>query len=144
MIIISIPIMEDLAETTAELISSALSEVYAFSQAMRQELAQARKRMPHVHHIVPANVFSSRNPEIQKHMREMHEMLAKAGINRFVDPMNLMLVSAGTHASLHTDAYIEHVYSYLMMTNGDPEKIYQALFLLRLEIAAQDKYAIGY
>ena len=107
-------------------------------------MAQARKRMPQVHHIVPQNVFSGRSKQTQAQIREMHQMLIDAEINRFIDPINLMLVSTGTHATLHTDAYIERVYSYLKTTDGSKEQIYRVLFLLRTEIAAQDSYAIGY
>ena len=74
----------------------------------------------------------------------MHHKLASAGINRFIDPMNLMLVSSGTHAKLHTDAYIAHVHSYIMNAGNNTFEIYYALFLLRVEIAAGDKYALDY
>lgn len=62
----------------------------------------------------------------------------------FVYWIYTFLVSTGTHATLHTDAYIERVYSYLKTTDGSKEQIYHVLFLLRAEIAAQDSYAIGY
>jgi len=58
--------------------------------------------------------------------------------------MNLMLVSAGTHASLHTDVYINHVYEYIMATDKTKEQIYYALYLLRIEIAANDTWAYWY
>ena len=74
----------------------------------------------------------------------MHKKLDDAGINRFIDPMNLMLVSSGAHASLHTDAYIAHVYSYIMSAGNSVMEIYGALFALRLEIAASDPFSIGY
>ena len=74
----------------------------------------------------------------------MHEKLASVGINRFVDPMNLMVVSAKTHATLHTDEYISHVYDYIMASGNSRMEVYGTLYALRLEIAAQDKHAHGY
>ena len=76
-------------------------------------------------------------------IQDMHRILEEAGINRYTDPVNLMLVSAGTHATLHTDAYIAHVYSYIKSANGK-EGIYAAMYYLRLEIAAWDTIAGGY
>ena len=75
---------------------------------------------------------------------EMHSILKDNGINRFVDPMNLVLVSAKTHATLHTDEYIAHVYSYISQARGSRAELYAALFFLRLEIAARDVWALGY
>lgn len=111
---------------------------------LRQELAETRNKMSNVHHIVPAGNFSSRNKETQRQIEVLHDKLKKAEINRFIDPMNLMLVSAGTHARLHTDEYIARVYRYIMATDGTREQIEGALFVLRIEIAASDIWAYGY
>lgn len=74
----------------------------------------------------------------------MHEKLANVGINRFVDPMNLIVVSAKTHATLHTDEYINHVHSYIMASGDSRMEVYGTLFYLRLEIAAWDIHAHGF
>ena len=119
-------------------------EVYKYSLLSKIQLDYDTKRSPHVHHIVPVGAFNRRSPTIRRYITEMHEILADAGINRWIDPNNLMLVSAGTHAALHTDGYIAHVYSYISAARGSREGIYLALFYLRLEIAAEDHYALGY
>lgn len=120
------------------------NEVYDYARAVKDELVEVSKKIPNVHHIVPVGVFSNRSSETQKRLEEMHGILAEADINRWIDPNNLTLVSAGTHASLHTDAYIEHVYSYIAPAAGNKEAIYAALFYLRIEIAAYDTFASGY
>ena len=119
-------------------------EVYDYQQILKQEQVLAKPRLPHVHHIVPVGKFSNRSIETQKQIQEMHDILKRNGIDRFFDPMNLVLVSAKTHASLHTDAYIAHVYSYIKQAEGSRAEIYEALFYLRLEIAAMDVFAVGY
>ena len=103
-----------------------------------------RKRTPHVHHIVPVSRFSNRSPVISAKMDEMHELLERADINVATDPMNLMVISAETHATLHTNVYITHVHSYIMSTDRTQQGIYGALFQLRLEIAAWDIVAVGF
>ena len=133
-----------LAQDIGDAIAAERSEVYDYSRTMRQELADQKEKMPQVHHIVPVGDFSTRSPQIGGMVNEMHEILEKENINRYIDPMNLMLVSSKTHASLHTDAYIAHVYSYIKQTEGSAESIYAMLFLLRIEIAAMDGTAVGY
>ena len=118
--------------------------MYQYQQVLKQEMLFAKSQVPHIHHIVPVGLFSSRSAETQAQIQEMHSILKKNGINRFFDPMNLVLVSSKTHASLHTDAYIAHVYSYIKQAEGSKEEIYAALFYLRIEIAAMDFYALGY
>ena len=119
-------------------------EVYKYSALAKVQALYDSKRSPHVHHIVPVGTFLCRNFTIQQHIKEMHSILADAGINRWIDPVNLVVVSAGTHATLHTNEYIEHVYSYIYAAKGSKEEIYLALYHLRLEIAAMDSYALGY
>jgi hypothetical protein len=136
--------LENLVETTRYRFNELKNEVYEYNRKLRQELIDYSGSMPHVHHIVPVGSFMSRNPTTQMQIRKMHTMLKNAGISVYFDPVNLVPVSAKTHASLHTDAYIAHVYSYIMATDGSKEGIYSALFYLRLEIAAMDTYAFGY
>ncbi len=119
-------------------------EVYQYQKVLKQEYIYAAPQAPHVHHIVPVGTFSGRSVETQNIIREMHHILKENGVNRFIDPMNLVLVSAKTHASLHTDTYIAHVYSYIKQVEGSREAIYAALFYLRIEIAAMDVCALGY
>ena len=138
------PLVESTAQATINTFNKATREVYDFSNAVKAELQELSKKTPHVHHIVPVGNFSSRSPKTQQQISELHNLLSNAGINRYIDPMNLMLVSSGTHASLHTDQYISHVYNYIMSTNGSKEQIYGMLFCLRIEIAAIDVLASGY
>lgn len=119
-------------------------ETRQYQQVLKQEVALDRVRLPHIHHIVPVGQFSGRSEETKRQIIEMHSILKDNGINRFVDPMNLVLVSAKTHATLHTDEYIAHVYSYISQARGSRAELYAALFFLRLEIAARDVWALGY
>ena len=119
-------------------------DVYMYSKAISQKLKKSSERIPHVHHIVPVGKFSNRSQTTITQINQMHEKLENAGINRYIDPINLVLVSAKTHARLHTDAYIDHVHSYIMSAGNDTLDIYEALFYLRLEIAAWDASAFGY
>lgn len=119
-------------------------ETYQYQQVLKHEIAFDKGQFPHIHHIIPVGLFSHRSAKTQAQIREMHSILKSNGINRFIDPINLMLVSAKTHASLHTDAYIAYVYSYIKQAAGSREEIYRALFELRIEIAAKDAWAFGY
>lgn len=119
-------------------------DVYDYSATVKHETTLTKNNTPHVHHIVPVGKFTSRSIQTQQNIADMHDALRNAGINRFFDPMNLVLVSAATHSTLHTDAYISHVHSYIMATDGSKLGIYAALFYLRLEIAAWDVYAMNY
>lgn len=119
-------------------------ETRQYQQVLKQEVALDRVRLPHIHHIVPVGQFSGRSEETKRQIIEMHSILRDNGINRFVDPMNLVLVSAKTHATLHTDEYIAYVYSYISQARGSRAELYAALFFLRLEIAARDVWALGY
>ena len=143
-----IPILHESIEAGARALSitysKAKDEVYEFSKSLRVSLKITSNKLPHVHHIVPVGNFSNRSADVVSMIAEMHDALRNAGINRYFDPMNLMLVSAGTHSTLHTDAYIAHVHSYIMGSNGSREAIYGALFYLRLEIAAWDILASGF
>lgn len=77
-------------------------------------------------------------------MYELHVALKEAGINCVHDPANLVLVSAGYHATLHTDKYIKDVHDRIMSTDRSRAAIYKELFYLRIEIAANDRLGIGY
>ena len=133
-----------ISDEISQALTHAKREVYEYAQIVKQELSNISKKVPQVHHIVPVGNFSLRNEVTQQQIVEMHALLSNAGINRYIDPINLMLVSAGTHAKLHTDVYIAHVHSYLMSTDGSRGEIYQALLALRIEIAAIDIWASGY
>ena len=119
-------------------------QAYLYRKQIAEELANASKSIPNVHHIVPVGAFSSRSETTQQYIQEMHSVLAEVGINRYIDPINLVLVSAGTHAKLNTDDYIAHVHSYIMEAGNNKLAIYAALFALRIEIAAMDALAVGF
>lgn len=130
-------------ETIKRAINEAKNDVYEYAQSVRDSIAEFKKKLPHVHHIVPVGNFTSRSPATQAMIGEMHAKLSQVGINKYSDPVNLMLVSAGTHATLHTDTYIAHVYSYIMSAEGI-NGVYLAMYQLRLEIAAWDTLAGGF
>ena len=138
------PMIQEAFDTIGNAITEACREIYEYSKAIKSELVEMTRKTPHVHHIVPVGSFSSRSESTKKKVAEMHQILADEGISRWFDPNNLMLVSAGTHATLHTDAYIAHVYSYIKPTAGSRDAIYATLFFLRIEIAAWDSLALGY
>lgn len=119
-------------------------EVYDFSKALKYFPNLSRKRTPHVHHIVPVGEFTNRNSLTQQQIKQMHKCLNDVGIDRVTDPMNLMLVSAGTHSTLHTNAYIAHVHEYIVSAAPTRQGVYGALFNLRIEIAGMDRFAMGY
>lgn len=123
------PMTPNILDEISSDIQKAKREVYEFSQRLRQELAEARNRIPNVHHIVPVGKFSNRNEETQRQIKELHKILKDADINIVIDPMNLMLVSAGTHARLHTDAYIAHVYHYLAASMSSTISLYNRTIL---------------
>ena len=143
-ITISLPKNKNTSETILRSVASKVVEVYAYRKAIAEKLTKASENIPHVHHIVPAGKFSNRSQKTVNQINQMHEKLETAGINRYFDPMNLMLVSAKTHARLHTDSYIDHVHNYIMSSGNSKTEIYNTLFYLRLEIAAWDMYARGY
>lgn len=138
------PMIEDGISAITDAIAEGYKDVYEYSQTVKAELQEARRKIPHVHRIVPVGSFSNRSNVTINQIREMHQILKDADINRWCDPNNLMLVSAGIHASLHTDYYINHVYSYIKAAEGDKDAIYATLFFLRIEIAAWDTLASGY
>lgn len=120
------------------------ADIYEYSKSIAIAVTNQMKRTPHVHHIVPVGKFSHRSASTINKINEMHDKLNSVGINRFFDPMNLMVVSAETHARLHTDAYIDHVHSYIMSAGDDKMEVYGMMFQLRIEIAAQDIFASGF
>ena len=120
------------------------TEVYEYSKSIALAATNQMKRTPHVHHIVPVGKFSHRSASTINKINDMHDKLNSVGINRYFDPMNLMVVSAETHARLHTDEYIDHVHSYIMSAGDDKMEVYGMMFHLRIEIAAQDIFACGF
>lgn len=141
-----IPIASNIASNTNTVTyqkSSPLVDVYEHSAQARTQ-QETNKKKPQVHHIAPVGSFSTRSPETQQKIAEIHNTMSNVGINRYIDPNNLMLVSSGIHATLHTDAYISHVHSYITTAGNTRKGVYLALFFLRLEIAAMDTLASGF
>jgi hypothetical protein len=77
-------------------------------------------------------------------MDEMHEMLEKAdiGVN---DAENLIIVSHGSHKTMHTKGYIIQIYNIMKQAeNGGREAVLEALDYARNYVASLDKYANGW
>ena len=77
-------------------------------------------------------------------MNEMHKMLedAKIDIN---DPENLIIVSHGSHKSMHTKDYIIKIHKIMMQArNGTRDDVLEALDYARSYAASLDKYANGW
>ena len=134
-------IIQPTIDEVNEDLQKAKKEFYEYAQKV---VENTNRKTPHIHHIVPVGNFFSRNETTRFYIKEMHMMLRNAGIVCAIDPINLIVVSAETHVSLHTDVYIARVYGYLAATDGSKEQIYEALFYLRNEIAAMDSGAWGF
>ena len=141
---ISVPSTEELKSHTTWYAAKKIIDAYEYQQAIAKAATTVKNRTPHIHHIVPVGKFSNRSQSTINKINEMHDKLNSVGINRYIDPMNIMLVSPQTHARLHTDAYIDHVHSYIMSAGDSKQEVYQAMFYLRIEIAAEDIYASGF
>ena len=141
---ISVPSAQDLKSHAIWYAAKKIIDAYEYQQAIAKAATLVKNKTPHIHHIVPVGKFSHRSQSTINKINEMHDKLNSVGINRYIDPMNVMLVSAQTHARLHTDAYIDHVHSYIMAAGDSKQEVYQAMFNLRIEIAAQDIYASGF
>jgi len=132
------------AAKTAEVLSSALSEIKAFAKAAGYGKEQFDNRSPRIHHVIPKGAFSHYPPESIKQLIEMQGLLKSVDID-INDPENLVIISHGTHKSMHTVEYIANIHSIMMhATRRDEESIRYYLFLARIYAASLDKYPIYY
>ena len=133
------------AAATAKALSAISSGVYAFAKAyVDASSSKYADHQPRVHHIIPKGKFRWYGPEIVGMMDEMHQMLidAKIDIN---DPENLIIVSHGSHKSMHTKGYIIQIYNIMKQAeNGGRDAVLEALDYARSYVASLDKYANGW
>lgn len=121
------------------------ASTYAYAQTFVDTTADRfADQQPRVHHIIPKGKFSWYGSQIMGMMDEMHEMLEKAdiGIN---DAENLIIVSHGSHKTMHTKGYIIQIYNIMKQAeNGGREAVLEALDYARNYVASLDKYANGW
>ena len=130
---------------TARLIQEAISDVYAFAKAAIDTLSSTySNHQPRVHHVIPRGEFFHYGTEIYNMMVVMHKMLTDVGID-INDPQNLIIISHGSHKSMHTKEYIRGIYDIMMQAKGGDEgDVRQALFYARIYAASWDKYSNGW
>ena len=105
---------------------------------------QFDNRQPRIHHVIPKGDFSQYGKETQQQLKAMHKQLADAGIG-INDPQNLVIISHGSHKSMHTKTYISNIYSIMMVAkDGKPWEVRVMLYFAREYAASQDKYSIGF
>ena len=80
----------------------------------------------------------------KQQIRCSHDILAGVGIG-INDPENLVIISHGTHKSMHTKHYIDSIYEIMMWADPESEtSVRIALFLARTYAASLDQYPMGY
>jgi hypothetical protein len=135
-------IVEGAAEVAAW---TTTASVYAYAHTFVDTSADRfADQQPRVHHIIPKGKFRWYGPTISGMMDEMHDMLEKAdiGIN---DAESLIIVSHGSHKSMHTRGYIIQIYNIMKQAeNGGREAVLEALDYARNYVASLDKYANGW
>lgn len=95
-------------------------------------------------HVIPRGKFSVYGDDVVAMMDAMHEMLKKAGIN-INAPENLIVVSQGSHKSMHMRDYITNIYRIMMQAkSNEKEDVLEALYYARLYAASKDQYANGW
>lgn len=125
--------------------NSAKRDVYKFANAVKDIAASTyESHQPRVHHVIPAGDFSAYGPETVAQLNEMHHLLRDVNID-INDPENLIILSQGSHKSLHTRGYISAIYSIMMWADGGSElDVRIALFFARTYAASLDQYSYGY
>ena len=126
-------------------LSSAVSEVYAFAHSlMDYSISRFEDRQPRVHHVIPKNKFTHFGSETVNQINYMHSLLESVGLS--VDsPDNLLIISHGTHKSMHTKTYISNIYSIMVCAEpNNKASVEWALFLARIYAASLDQYPCGY
>ena len=121
------------------------ASVYAYARTL-VDVSEDRfaDHQPRVHHIIPKGKFRLYGPTISKMMDEMHNMLINADIN-INDPDNLIIVSHGSHKSMHTKHYIIQIYQIMEPAlNGDRTQVLEALKKAKQYVESLDQYRKGW
>ena len=139
-------IFTGLSEVATEVAAwTTTASVYAYARTFVNTSADRFADIqPRVHHIIPKGKFRWYGPEIAGMMDEMHDMLIDAGID-INDPENLIIVSQGSHKTMHTKGYIIQIHNIMKQAeNGGRDAVLQALDYARQYVASLDKYANGW
>ena len=123
----------------------ALSDIYAYAHSLIDySVSMYENHQPRVHHVIPMGDFSRYGQETMNQLVEMRALLASVGMT-VNDPENLIIISHGTHKSMHTKHYIRNIYNIMMSAErGNEASVRWALFLARQYAASQDQYSFGY
>ena len=121
------------------------ASIYAYAHSFVDTSADRfADQQPRVHHIIPRGRFRWYGSTISGMMDEMHDMLEKANID-INDAENLIIVSHGSHKSMHTRSYIIQIYNIMKQAQGgDRNAVLEALDYARSYVASLDKYANGW
>ena len=99
---------------------------------------------PRKHHVIPKGKFTHYGPAFVSMMDQMHDLLDSADIS-IDDPQNILIVSHGTHKSMHTKIYIMCIYAIMKQAKkGDEPSIRIALSFAWLYAASLDKFSLGF
>ena len=130
---------------TAIAVSYAVSEIYTFANTFVDSLvSKYADHQPRVHHVIPVGKFQRYGPDVVQMMDDMHELLASVGIS-INDPENLLIISHGTHKSMHTRMYITVIHRIMMCARGGNEfDVRLALLFARMYAASLDQYPYGW
>ena len=121
---------DNLVSTLTDAFSQPFAQSQSDSKAEEKDATNTRPpRRDPIHHIVAQ--YSPRALPAQ-------EVLESVGINRFIDPANLVQLPAFYHYRIHSDFYYEYVNEVIVTANqvGGREGVYLALMVLKWEISS--------
>ena len=139
-------IFTGISEGAAEVAAwTTTASVYAYARTL-VDVSEDRfaDHQPRVHHIIPKGKFRLYGTKIEDMMNLMHKMLkdAKISIN---SPENLIIVSHGSHKSMHTRAYIIQIYNIMEPAkNGGRAEVLKALKKAKQYVESLDQYRKGW
>ena len=136
---------QDFAANVVRALSNAARDVYTYAHSlMNYSVSRFEDSQPRVHHVIPVGDFSRYGSATQAQMVYMHELLISVDID-INDPENLIVVSQGSHKTMHTKTYISNIYSIMKQAEkGNQLSVRWSLFLARTYASSLDQYAKGY
>ena len=99
-------------------------------------------RQPRVHHIVPHGEFTSRSPEVLVNFHKVQYAMNSYGLME--SSHNLVILSHGTHKSMHTDAYLMWVSAKLNPVLENKGAMIGVLHEMRIELMLKDAFSLGW
>lgn len=71
-------------------------------------------------------------------------ILIDVGIDPETEPLNQVIVSQGHHPSLHTNVFLNELYTALLKAEGDEMQVKAVLYWYRIRITVTDPWLLGY